>query len=103
RPDLESVDMPSGKILYRPGAKIDHVYFPGHAMISVVAYTANGRSVEVGVIGQEGAAGFDVLLGTDTALNEHVVQLPNGGWRIKKAAITKDVGMGATLQRGMLG
>jgi len=86
-PLLEHVDLPHGKVLYQPDVPIKHVYFPEHAMISVVAYTDDGQATEVAVIGGEGATGVSVVMGSNSTHYENIVQLPNGGWRIK----TKDV------------
>lgn len=82
-PYLEHVDLPRGTVLYRPEGKIDYVYFPDRAMISVVAYTPDGQGAEVAVIGSEGATGLDIVLGADTTTNEHITQLPNGAARMK--------------------
>ena len=81
-PHLEFLEMPRGKGVYYPGQQIDHVYFPGTAIISVVAYTLAGQSAEVGVIGRDGVAGHDVFLGGTSTPYEYVVQIPNGGWKL---------------------
>ena len=81
-PHLEPVEMSRGKGIYYPGQQIEHVYFPGTAIISVVAYTLAGQSAEVGVIGRDGVAGHDVFLGGDSTPYEYVVQIPDGGWQI---------------------
>src|SRR5258708_18174268 len=87
RPLLERVDMPLGKVLYSPEKPITHVYFPEYAMVSVVAYTEEGQAAEVAVIGGEGASGVSVVMGSDTTPYVNIIQLPNGGLRIK----TKDI------------
>jgi CRP-like cAMP-binding protein len=89
-PDLEVFDLPHAEILYRPGQPIKYVFFPESAMISVIAYTEGGQSAEVGVIGFEGIIGIDALIGTASAANEHVTQLPDGALRISAAAAKKE-------------
>jgi len=90
RPLLQKVDLPSGKVLYEPDEKISHVYFPDRAMISVVAYTESGQAAEVAVIGNEGATGLDVVMGSDTAPNQFITQLPNGALRMRTADIREE-------------
>jgi CRP-like cAMP-binding protein len=86
-PDLEPVELKLGQVLYRPEEPIEYVYFPNNTMISVVAMTAEGQSAEIGIIGWEGMVGMDVLMGSDSTLNEHLVQHPNGALRINAAAV----------------
>lgn len=89
-PEPESFEMPDGKILYYPDEAINYVYFPDTAMISVVTITEQGQSVEAGVVGWEGIAGFNVLMGVDSMPNENIVQLPGSGWRLPAAAVKRE-------------
>lgn len=97
-PDFEPADMPHGKILYRPDEWIDYVYFPDTAIISIVTTTAQGQSVEAGIIGCEGVAGINVLMGADSMPNENIVQLSGGGWRLPTAAAKREFKRGGALQ-----
>ncbi len=101
-PDLERVELPLGKFIYRAEEKIKYVYFPENAMISVVANTPQGQSVEVGVIGREGASGLNALLGVDTALNDTMIQLPDGAFKISTTALLKEFRRAGALHDLML-
>lgn len=101
-PHLETMDMPSGKILYYPDEPIKHVYFPETAMISVVTLTQEGESTEAGVIGLEGMAGFNVLMGVESIPNENIVQLPGSGFQIPAAAVKQEFGKGGVLQSAIM-
>ncbi len=90
QPDLERVDLPHAAPVFRAYEPITHVYFPEGAMASLVASTANGGSSEIGVVGREGAVGLDVLMGVDVSPHDCVIQIPSGGFRIKKAALRKE-------------
>jgi hypothetical protein len=48
-PDLKFVELPSAKVLYEAGERIDYAYFMNNGMTSLVAVTENGWSVEVAV------------------------------------------------------
>lgn len=96
-PDLEPIELKLGQVLYRPEEPIEFVYFPNHTMISVIASTAEGQSAEIGIIGREGMVGMDVLLGSDSTLNENIVQHPNGAFRINTASIKQEFKRGGAL------
>ena len=89
-PELEFLDMPHGKVLYRPEQLIDYVYFPNTSMVSIVNMTQQGQSVEAGTIGWEGMAGFNVLMGVDSMPNENVVQLSGDGLRMSTQVIKQE-------------
>lgn len=101
-PDIEPVELSLAKKIFYPGEEIDHIYFPSNAIISVVAYTPAGQSAEVGVIGREGLAGYDVLLGGVSTPFEHIVQIPNGGWRVKTDIIKREFNAGGALHHSIL-
>ena len=48
-PDLKFVELPSGKVLYEAGERIDYTYFMNNGMTSLVAVTEDGSRVEDGV------------------------------------------------------
>ncbi len=101
-PHLERVNLPHAHILYRPDEKIEYVYFPDGAMISIIAYTEGGQSAEVGIIGGEGAAGVDAVLGAESTPNESVVQFGSGALRIKTETIRKYFGQCGVLHDSLL-
>jgi CRP-like cAMP-binding protein len=98
-PDLEEVDLPRNRSIYRADEPIKHVYFPHTAMISVVTNTSSGESIEAGIIGWEGMAGIEVLMGVNSTSNESMVQLADGGLQIKTEAVRKEFNRGETLQK----
>src|ERR1700687_5026431 len=54
RPELAYVDLPDHLSLHEPTQNIEYVYFPNRGMVSQVVVTKDGRTVEVGVVGNEG-------------------------------------------------
>lgn len=94
--------MPQGKILYLPDEAIDYVYFPDTAMVSIVTMTAEGQSVEAGVVGWEGMVGINVLMGAVSMPNENVVQLAGDGWRMPTAAVQCEFKRGGALHDSAL-
>ena len=60
---LEPVSLKFGQILYEAGAKIRHVYFPLNSLISLLTAVDKRRSLEVGMVGNEGMTGMPFVLG----------------------------------------
>jgi CRP-like cAMP-binding protein len=96
-PYLKKVHLTLGQILYRPEEPIKSVYFPDNAMISVLATTSDGQCAEVGVVGREGAAGIDVLMGVDSTSHECIVQIADGATMISTEAIRREFKLGGRL------
>jgi CRP-like cAMP-binding protein len=58
---------------------IREICFPESAIVSVVARTTAGRSIEAGLIGFEGMTGIAILMGDDRSPNETYVQMAGEG------------------------
>jgi CRP-like cAMP-binding protein len=82
-PNLEYVLLPSGEKLYKSGDVIEHVYFPGDGLVSLVTHMNDGTTVEVGIIGRDGMVGIPVLLGDDIAFEEAIVQIGGDAMRMR--------------------
>ena len=100
--DLERVDLTLGRNLFKPEEPITHVYFPENSMASIVANTDGGQSVEIGVVGREGAVGLDVLFGVDVSPHESMVQIGDGGFRITQRGSAVEFAHGGELNRRLL-
>jgi CRP-like cAMP-binding protein len=66
--------------------------------VSVVATFADGGGVEVGVVGNEGVFGINVVLGSVTTPHEAVVQLPGDGVRASADVLRREFKQGGRLQ-----
>jgi CRP-like cAMP-binding protein len=91
-PDLEAVALPPGEKLYKSGDAIEHVYFPGDGLVSLVTHMNDGTTVEVGIIGHDGMVGIPVLLGDDIAFEEAVVQIAGSALRMRSVAFKASLG-----------
>jgi CRP-like cAMP-binding protein len=81
-PYLETVDLPRGKVLYRPGETITFAYFPHDSVVSLVTVLEDGGSVEVAVFGREAVFGFVSAFISRKSLGCYIVQLPGMASRI---------------------
>jgi CRP-like cAMP-binding protein len=68
-------------VLYEAGQRIKEVYFPEQAMISYVAGTSDGETIEVGVVGNEGLVGIGSLMEGFTEFRA-VVQIPGHAYAV---------------------
>jgi CRP-like cAMP-binding protein len=86
-PQLESVEMPLGKVLYESGVTLGHVYFPTTAIVSLLYVMENGASAEIAVVGNEGVVGVSLFMGGESTPSRAVVQSAGYGWRLKAHAM----------------
>ena len=61
-PHIERTELPLGKVLYEPGMKMSHVYFPCSAIVSLLYALENGSSAEIAVVGNEGVVGISIFM-----------------------------------------
>lgn len=81
-PHLEPIDMRLGDVLYESGAKVDYVYFPTAAIVSLLYVTESGDSTEIAMVGNEGLVGVSRLLGGESTPSRAVVQNTGRGLRL---------------------
>ncbi len=82
-PHLESVAMPLGKVLYESGGKLQHVYFPTTAIVSLLFVMEDGATAEIAVIGNDGIVGISLFMGGETTPNRAVVHSAGECYRLK--------------------
>ena len=83
RPDLESIELPLGSVLYEPGGHLPHVYFPTSAIVSLLYVMKDGDSAEIAVVGNDGLVGMSLYLGGGTTPSRAVVQNAGLAYRIR--------------------
>jgi len=80
-PHLRPVVLAKDAVLYEAGQRIRQVYFPEEAMVSCLSGTADGESIEVCVVGNEGIVGITSLFENVTAFHA-VVQIPGRAYAV---------------------
>jgi CRP-like cAMP-binding protein len=73
-PKLEKVELELGAVLYESGEKMDHIFFPTTAIISMLYIMENGGTAEIGVVGNDGVVGISLFLGGETTTSRAIVQ-----------------------------
>jgi CRP-like cAMP-binding protein len=75
RPNLQTVDMPLGLVLVRPGAIPKRAYFPHRGVIASGVMLSDGNVVETRITGRDGALGAAVGAGERTSFTSAVIRL----------------------------
>lgn len=83
QPNLERVQLPLGHVIYEPGVKLDYLYFPLSAIVSLLYVMHNGASAEIAVVGNEGVVGVSIFMGGESTPSRAVVQSAGTGCRMK--------------------
>src|SRR5439155_20809483 len=65
--ECETVELVFGDVLYKPWARLSHVYFPTTSFISLIMPVDGSGSLEVGLVGNEGMFGIPLVLGVDVS------------------------------------
>jgi CRP-like cAMP-binding protein len=102
QPQLEGVLLPKGKVLYDMGDVMHHAYFPLSGMVSLLAMTHEGQTVEVAMIGNEGVIGLPIVLHANTAPYRVLVQIPGSACRIRSEEFRHEFQRDAALQEVLL-
>jgi CRP-like cAMP-binding protein len=82
-PHLELAPLALGKVLYEPGVRMRHVYFPTTAIVSLLYVMADGASAEIAVAGNDGLVGISLFMGGETTPSRAVVQAAGECYRLK--------------------
>jgi len=88
---LEPVSLSFGQVLYEPGGRIAHVYFPHSGVISLLTIVGPGKGAEVGVVGNEGVVGASASLGIDVSHLRAVVQGSGTAVRIAASRLRREL------------
>lgn len=86
-PHLELVELPLGLVMYESGEKLNYVYFPATAIISLLYVLENGSSAEIAVVGNEGILGISLFMGGETTPSRALVQSAGYGYRLKSSLL----------------
>ncbi|MDQ1590551.1 MAG: hypothetical protein QOG71_1178 [Pyrinomonadaceae bacterium] len=98
-PELESVPLIFGDIIFEPGDRLRHVYFPDNSIVSLLSAVEDRELLEVGIVGNEGMAGLPVFMGVTTSRTRGLVQGAGSAMRMKAAALRKETINGGALHK----
>ncbi|NRR31544.1 Crp/Fnr family transcriptional regulator [Oxalobacteraceae bacterium] len=93
---LELVALPFGKELFEFGDKLENVYFPTTAIVSLLYVMEDGATTEIAVVGHEGVVGVSLFEG-ERAMCSAVVQGAGYGYRLKAQHLRDAFNQGGVL------
>jgi CRP-like cAMP-binding protein len=99
---LELVPMPLGELLYEPGGRLRHAYFPTTAIVSLRYVMATGASAESAGVGNEGMVGISLFMGGETTPSSAVVQTAGQAYRLEDRALKHEFNLAGSMQRLLL-
>jgi CRP-like cAMP-binding protein len=97
--ECETVEVVFAELLYTPGERLRHVYFPVTSFISLIMPIDDSASLEVGLVGDEGMFGVPLALGVDISPVRAVVQGAGSALRMDAASFCRELGRSPALQR----
>jgi len=98
-PKLEYVTLNFADVIYEPGERIRHIYFPNDSIISLLASVGDHSTLEVGIVGREGMAGISVFMGVDVSRHQALVQGAGSAMRMKAAVLRREPNNFGSLHR----
>ena len=101
-PGLAYLAFSLGDVICEPGERMEHVYFPTNAVVSLIYTMADGDTAEMGLVGNEGVVGVALFLGGDTTPNLAIVQVAGGALRMKAQALRDEFARGGSFQVALL-
>jgi CRP-like cAMP-binding protein len=101
-PHLKSVSLPVGEVFYEASEKIETVYFPNKALISLVSTLKNGATTEIALVGGTGIVGLPVILGDGYSSQRAIVQVADGAIKISALILKQEFERGGELQKLLL-
>ncbi|HXN23691.1 MAG TPA: Crp/Fnr family transcriptional regulator [Candidatus Dormibacteraeota bacterium] len=89
RPHLEFLTLPHHRSLHEPHRPLKFLHFVNEGLISLVVAMKTGKTVEAGVVGNEGVAGIPTIAGMLRSPLREVVQIGGNGFRVNAGVLQK--------------
>jgi CRP-like cAMP-binding protein len=87
----QDVALERGELIAEAGQVAPYVYFPTEGVLSLVGTTSLGATVELAVVGNEGAASISSVLGPNYLPFRVVAQVPGRALRIPTDIVSREV------------
>jgi len=99
---LELMPMTFGDVLNEVDSKLDHIYFPTTAVVSLFCVMKDGATDEVAFVGSEGIVGVPILLGAETSPHRVVVRRTGHAFRLKGQLLLEEFSRSGATQNLLL-
>ena len=98
---LKPVELTYGQVLYEPNGSIDYVYFPVDSLVSLLTAVDKQRTLEVGMVGNEGMVGMPMVLGIGVSAVRALVQGDGIAMRMTAARFRAEFKKNIALQKAL--
>lgn len=95
-PFLQLVRLDKGEELFAIGKRVEHIYFPTTALISLAKDLSDGLSMDSALIGKNSAVGL-LLLDIDISINRAYVNSAGFAYRVNKMVLLNQIRSGESL------
>jgi CRP-like cAMP-binding protein len=95
-PYLQLVSLDRGQELFAIGKRVDYIYFPTSALISIAKDLSNGLSMDSALVGKNSAVGL-LLLDVDVSINRAYVNSAGFAYRMNKKVLLDEIRRGETI------
>jgi len=99
---LEPISFTLGTVLYESGDRLDYVYFPTTAIVSLLYEMENGTTAEIGVVGNDGVLGIALFMGGETTPNRAIIQSAGETYRMDAKSMKAEFTMGGVFHNLLL-
>jgi CRP-like cAMP-binding protein len=99
--NLNPVELEYGQILYEPEGEISEVFFPINCLVSLLTSVDKKRSLEVGMVGNEGMVGMPMALGIRVSAVRALVQGAGSVLAMSAARFRAEFKMNIPLQHAL--
>ncbi len=98
---LEFFKFRQHSILHESAQNLQFAYFPNDGLISLLVATEDGKTVEAGMVGNEGVVGVAAAVGLSISPLRQVVQIAGDGFRISVHAFQRCLSITPHLQMAL--
>lgn len=90
-PRLETVALARGHALHEAGVPTRYAYFVLQGLVSLLALTADGSTLELASVGKGGIVGVALMLSSTTTAHQALVQIAGSALRIRADALASEL------------
>lgn len=101
-PQLEILTLFAKEAVHESGEELNFVYFPLDCIVALVSSVEPNATVEVGLIGNEGLVGAQILLGAKHANSQALILAEGKALRVPAAILKKEAKRSSRMREVML-
>lgn len=99
--ELEPIELGFGQVLYEAGGPMRYVYFPNNCLVSLLTAVDKRRTLEVGMVGNEGMVGMPYILGIGVSAVRALVQGAGTAMRMTSPSFHAEFKTNPALQQAL--